>query len=169
MTEIGCLSPGSFTSARVSGRRGRLRVKFRRTVAGVPVGVDLLRVSRNGRARRVARISRARSGLIRAPLRDGFYVARLRAKAHTGLVGTRELPFRVRRGRIARLRPHALPERCGLVRSAGLSAPVLGGRSVLRVRLAQKARVKVALLRGSRVVLRRSLRGRRWGSEAAAG
>ena len=160
VTEIGCLAPGAFAAARVRGRSGGVRVSFRRAAAGVPVTLDLLRVGRRGRLRRVGRISRAQSGTVRAPLRDGIYVARLRAKARTGRVGVRVLPFRVRGGRVARLRPHSLPERCGLLRSASLASPVLGARSVLRLRLARRARVRVVLRRAGRVVLRRSLRGR---------
>ena len=43
VTEFGCISPGGFTRARVGGRAGNVRVRYRRAVAGLPVTVDLLR------------------------------------------------------------------------------------------------------------------------------
>ena len=43
VTEFGCIAPGGFTRARVGGRAGNVRVRYRRAVAGLPVTVDLLR------------------------------------------------------------------------------------------------------------------------------
>jgi acyl-homoserine-lactone acylase len=161
VTEFGCITPGGFTRARVSGRPGDLRVRFRRGVAGLPVKIELLSVSGGGGMRRIARLSRTRPAAIRLPLRPGVYVARLTTKARTGRTDVRELPFRVRGGGILRLRPFARPERCGLLRSARLSGPVLGKGASLRLRLARRARVRVTVLTiGGRVVLSRSLRGR---------
>ena len=96
----------------------------------------------------------------RRPLGPGVYVMRFTARARTGLDDSRYVPFRVRGGRVVRLRRFAIPERCGLLRSARLSSPVLGRRAAVRLRLARRARVKVTVFSGRRVVLTRVMRGR---------
>ena len=141
--EFGCIEPGAFRAARVRGRAGRVRVSYRRAVKGVPVKIELLR-ARPGRLRRVARLS-ATAPRLRRPLRPGLYVMRLSAKARTGRTDRRELPFRVRRGRIVRLKPYSLPSRCGLLRGARYSAPVVRDPLRFRLRLARRARVRVVL------------------------
>ena len=156
VTEFGCISPAGFTRAGVGGRAGNVRLRYRRAVAGLPVTIDLLRAGRRGGLRRVAGGTRR----FRRPLGPGVYVMRFTTRARTGLDDSRYVAFRVRAGRVVRLRRFAIPERCGLLRSARLSSPVLGRGAAVRLRLARRARVRVTVFSGRRVVLTRVVRGR---------
>ena len=78
VTELGCVSDSGLRSVRVRGARGgRVRLGFRRRVR-LPVTVEVLRAS-PGRLRRVVRVRRARSFVLRRRLRAGSYVARFTA------------------------------------------------------------------------------------------
>ena len=158
VTEFGCIDPAGFSMARVSGSSLRLRVRFRRGVAGVPVTVELLRATRRGGLRRVAGI-RTSGQTTRLPLGRGVYVARFATTARTGRATIRDVPFHVRGGRVVRLRSYQRPDRCGLLRGARLSGPLLGSRSALRLHVGRRARVGIRVLRGRRVVRSRSVRG----------
>ncbi len=96
-----------FRSVRVRGAsRGRVRLGFRRRVR-LPVTVEVLRAS-PGRLRRVVRVRRARSFVLRRRLRAGSYVARFTALGPTGKADRREVSFRVRGGARARCAPRLL-------------------------------------------------------------
>ena len=175
LTEFGCVTTPGFRSARVRGSGRGLRFAFRPQLS-LPVGVAVYRVSRGSRAIkpvRVARFSKARSfrwngtvkrkGRKRRVLRDGWYVARLRAKAATGKTVDRRSAFRVRHGRVSVRGPHFdRADGCGVVEALRLDSPVFRGsarRSLgLVVRTGSKARVTISLRRGRRTVDRLSRR-----------
>ena len=156
LTELGCVAPGGFTRARVGGRSGALRVRFRRVVK-LPVRAI---VSRAGGSR-VARARRMRPFVLHRSLAPGRYVLRLSVPARKGTTDRRELPFAVTGGgTVRRLRPFSRPERCGLLRSARLGGPVFGGALRVRAKLGRRARATATLLRGGRLVERKRLKGR---------
>jgi len=157
VTELGCFPDSGLRSARVRGvRGGRVRLAFRRRVR-LPVTVEVLRAS-PGRLRRVTRVRRARSFVLRRELRGGRYVARFTARGASGKADRREIPFRVRRGAVRRQRAFSRRATCGALTAATLGSPVFGGRADrplrLRYLLSRRARVSVAVLRGRRVVRR---------------
>jgi hypothetical protein len=94
----------------------------------------------------------------RKRLTDGYFLVRVRVRTPSGRVDERRFSVRRVRGRF-RLRPSAdRAPTCRLVRSAKLSSTVFGGRGNRRLliafRVAERARVSVAVLRGRRVVRR---------------
>ncbi len=140
-------------SARGAGRK--LRLGFTRRV-GRAVTVDVLRVSRGRRVlagTRVAHFRRARGFTWRAPVGDGFYVARFRLAGET-----RELALRRLHGHWTRRPAFARRPSCSAVRRFALSRPVFGGRrgTPLRIslQLAAPRRVTVTVRRGTTVIRR---------------
>jgi hypothetical protein len=120
------------------------------------------RVSRGSRAIkpvRVARFSKRRSfrWKPRRVLPDGWYVARLRAKAATGKSVDKRTAILVRHGRVSvRGSRFDRADGCGPVEAFRLDSPVFRGsarRSIgVAVRTAGKARVTISLRRGRRTV-----------------
>jgi acyl-homoserine-lactone acylase len=157
VSEVGCVPGDGLRSAavRARGRRG-VRLSFN-PVLGVPATAEVVRVAGpDGLLRRpvrVARAKRARRLDVRG-LADGWYVARIAARAANRKLDRREVGFRVVRGRVIVQPAFDRRERCGLLRSATLGAPVFGGALRARVRVDRRARVAVEVLRGSRVVSR---------------
>jgi hypothetical protein len=159
-------TPG-FQSSQVRGSGRGLRFSFRPQLS-LPVGAAVYRVSKGRRAtkpRRVARFSKRRSfrWKPRRALRDGWYVARLRAKAATGKTVDRRTAFRVRHGRVSVRGPRFdRADGCGAVEAFRLDSPVFRGstrRSLgVDLRSAAKARVTIRLRRGRRTV--RTISGR---------
>ncbi|MDX6699085.1 MAG: acyl-homoserine-lactone acylase [Solirubrobacteraceae bacterium] len=153
--EVGCLSGNGLRSARVSamGRRG-VRLSFLPALAA-PATAEVVRVAGPGGLLRRAVVVRRAKAARRLDVRglaDGWYVARISARAVTRKLDRREVGFRVVGGRVVLQPSHDLRERCGLLRSATLGAPVFGARLRARVRVDARARVAVAVLRGSRVI-----------------
>lgn len=92
-------------------------------------------------------------------LRDGFYFARLRAKAPDGTTDVRRVALQRRRGRFRSAPDFDVKRVCGLVESFKLERPVFGGalrNDALRAsfRLAEPAEVAIEVRRGSKVVKR---------------
>jgi hypothetical protein len=167
LTEFGCVTTPGFQSSQVRGSGRGLRFSFRPQLS-LPVGAAVYRVSKGRRAtkpRRVARFSKRRSfrWKPRRALRDGWYVARLRAKAATGKTVDRRTAFRVRHGRVSVRGPRFdRADGCGAVEAFRLDSPVFRGstrRSLgVALRSAAKARVTIRLRRGRRTV--RTISGR---------
>ena len=146
-------------------RGGRLAFSFSRTAAATgPVRVDVFQQSVGRRVtgnRRVARFVRSRSFTWsgRGPrVRDGVLFARLRVTVRGGRVSERRITLRRREGRFSVAAAFDRPPSCGLLTTFKLERPVFGGRSnrdlSVTFRLARRARVSVAVLRGTRVVRR---------------
>jgi hypothetical protein len=87
-------------------------------------------------------------------LSDGWYVARISARAANRKLDRREVGFRVVGGRVILQPMHDRRDRCGLLRSATLGAPVFGSRLRARVHVDRRATVAVEILRGARVLAR---------------
>ena len=130
ITSLGCVAFGGVTGARVRGGRRRLKVGFTPAVK-LPARVEVFRASAGGGAA---------GGALHAPwlfsfrprgLSDGVYFVRFTALARSGLLRRTEVAFRVRGGRVRRLRAFSAHGRCGLITDAALGAPRLGGRSSL--------------------------------------
>ena len=164
VTELGCVSGTGLRSARVSGRR-RVRLGFRRRLR-LRTRVEVYRVTRSGRLRRVLVARRGRSFTLRRRLRSGLYVARFTALSAPGRRDVRDVVFRKGRRGVRTLRPtFSRPASCGTLRSATLGSPVIGRRGArLRLRLGRRARVGVTVLRGRRRVARTRTRTLRAGS-----
>ena len=152
VTELGCVAGTGLRSARVSGRR-RVRLGFRRRVR-LRTRVEVFRVTRSGRLRRVLVTRRGRSFTLRRRLRSGLYVARFTGLSAPGRPDARDVVFRRGRRGVRTLRPtFSRPASCGTLRAATLGSPVFGSRGpLLRLRLGRRARVGVAVLRGRRRV-----------------
>ena len=119
--------------------------------------VDLLRVTRRG-LRRVRTFRRSKSFRVRG-LPAGTYVARYRIKTANGKTDERRKGFRVRGGRVFRLKTF-FRTGCGFVQRLSLASPVVRGRARLTFRLDRTARVSLRVLRGRRTVKRVKLKTR---------
>ncbi|HVE68381.1 MAG TPA: penicillin acylase family protein [Solirubrobacteraceae bacterium] len=155
--EIGCLTGDGLRSARVSrrGRRG-LQLAFRPVLAA-PATAEVVRIAGpRGLLRRAVTVRRSRASrrLYVAGLPDGWYVARISARALNRKLDRREVGFRVVRGRVLLQPRHHLRERCGLLRGATLGAPVFGSRLRARVRVGARSVIALEVVRGRRVVAR---------------
>jgi acyl-homoserine-lactone acylase len=160
VSELGCLAGSGLGSVRVAarGRRG-VRLSFRPAV-GLPATVELVRVARPGALlRRPVRVVRAqRAGRLDVGrLADGWYVARIAARAESGKLDRREVGVYVLRGRAGVVAPFARPEGCGRLRAVSLGGPVFGSTLRVRLRAGEQTRVVVEVLRDA-TVLRRAIR-----------
>jgi hypothetical protein len=155
VSELGCLAGSGLRSVRTAaaGRRA-VRLSFVPSVS-LPAGVEVLRVASPSallrRAVRVARGQRARRLDVRR-LADGWYVARVSARAESGKLDLRELGFRVLGGRVSVLPAFARAAGCGPLRAASLGSPVFGSALRAGLRVSAPTRVAVEVLRGRRVV-----------------
>ena len=157
LKEIGCVPGNGLRSARVSarGRRG-VRLAFL-PAQGVPATAEVVRIAgAGGLLRRAVTVRRAKAArrLDVSGLSDGWYVARISARAANRKLDRREVGFRVVGGRVILQPMHNLRDRCGLLRSATLGAPVFGSRLRARVHVDRRATVAVEILRGARVLAR---------------
>ena len=154
-------------SVRPRGTRGAT-LAFRRRVAR-PVDVDVFQNSVGRRVigeRLVARFaSRSRSvswdgraNRRGRRVRDGYLFVRYRMRLGGGRLSVRRVVLRRDGGRLTVRPTHHRPDDCGIVRTAKLERPVFGGRTNralgVAVRLNRAARVRVTVLRGTRVVRR---------------
>lgn len=171
---VACRSSAGFraVAARRAGRG--LRFAFRRRVSR-PVTVDVFQISRGRRIlgeRLVARFAdrkRAftwdgRSNRRGRRVRDGVYYVRYRIATPGGPPDVRRIALRRSRGRFSRRPSFYRRASCGLLRSFRLERPVFGGRTNralgIAYRLGSRARVRVTVLRGRRVVRRYPTRTR---------
>jgi hypothetical protein len=154
-----------------------VRFGFSRRDGASPATVEVTRVARGRsipkRGTRVARFTNRSvaftwngRGTGNKRLADGWYVARLSAKA-AGRTDVRRVALRVRKGRVTLAKAFTSAPACSLVQSFGAGSPVFGGsRRVpvrLSYRLAQATKVSVQLLRGKRTVRRVKTRTRKGG------
>jgi acyl-homoserine-lactone acylase len=157
VSELGCLAGSGLRSVRVSARgRRAARLSFAPLVA-LPASVEVLRVGSPGAVlRRAVRIAggRAARRLDVSRLADGWYVARVSARAESGKLDRREVGFRVAAGRVSVLPSFARPAGCGRLRAASLGSPVFGSALRVGLRVGVSTRVAVEIVRGRRVVLR---------------
>ena len=169
-----CAIGKGFKSVRVRPRGRGARFAFKRR-AGVTGKVKVV-VAKQSRGRSlikpkvVARFKKRTKSFTwkRAKGGNGFFVARFRVKTASG-VDVRRVALRRSKGRFKVRKAYLKPKRCkGLLRQFTLRRPVFGGRASkpLRVafRLGSKAKVKVAVLRGKRVVRRvkqRTVKGKK--------
>jgi hypothetical protein len=141
-------------SAKPLGRRVRLGFTRRRSGA---VKIEVFQVSQGRRIveeRRVARFRKPATWSGRGPA--GYYFARFTMAGRD----VRRIVLRKRNGRVTKVARHHRRGDCELLRSFKLERPVFGGRqgTPLRVafRLTRAARVRLELVRGRRVVARRT-------------
>lgn len=158
-----CEVPTGFRSLSVRPDGAGLRVRFARRTSN-RVTVDVFRQSTARRPlgnRRVVRFQRTQgfrwSG--RSPRAgDGFYLVRVQIRTAGGRTDVRRFAFERRNGRFVARASYLTPASCGLLATARLDSSVFGGSRAtpLRVslRLTARARVRVDLLRGGRVVRR---------------
>lgn len=149
-----------------AGRDAVVRVRPRGAGAG-SVRVSVVRVAPGGSGRILAVLARAvvpaggGTVRVRAPrgLRDGVLVAVLRRGRGTAR-HERRVALLVRGGTVRRGPRFAAAPACGAVRAAALDAPVLDrdAGTTLRWRIDRAARVRVEVLRGTRVVRRYAVR-----------
>jgi hypothetical protein len=157
-----CIGDAGFRSVAARPRGRRVRLSFTRRL-GLPVDIDVFRVSQGRRVvreRRVARFRRAgRSTLWQGRVRDGYYFVRFTMRSAGRRVDVRRIVLRRRNGRFALAPRHYRRGDCELLRSFKLHRPVFGGRRghPLRVayRLTRAARVTLTVTRGGRRVARR--------------
>ena len=167
-----CVATAGLRSASVRPRRRGAALAFRRRVAR-PVDVDVFQSSIGRRVigeRLVARFadrSRSISWNGRANrrgrrVRDGYLFVRYRMRLSDGRLSVRRVVLRRHDGRLTVRPTHHLADDCGIVRTAKLERPVFGGPTNgalgVAVRLNRAARVRVTVLRGTRVVRRYAAR-----------
>ena len=125
-----------------------------RWAGGGRATVDLLRGKQ-----RVARVKGRRGRATVKLRRPGIYILRVRKAGDTRRLAVRRLgngnggaaaPRRA--GRVRLLRPFERRARCARVRLLTLGAPAFRGRLTIRYRLAARARVRLTIRRGGRVV-----------------
>jgi len=170
-----CRSGGGFASVRVVPRRRGALLAFRRRVAA-PVQVDVFQQSIGRRVigeRLMARFSsrersvrwNGRANRAGRRVSDGYYFVRFRIRVAPGVIDYRRVPLRRAGGRFSVRRSFYRRETCGLLRSYKLTRPVFGGRTNralgVSYQLNVDARVRVEVLRGTRVVRRFAARSRR--------
>jgi acyl-homoserine-lactone acylase len=140
VTTSGCAA----TAAPVT--RGRAKVAGRRRLAvSVPAGA---RAQVRRGARRIARLRGPARRTVRAG-RNGVYLVRFTENG-----ASRRVAFLRRRGRLRALPPFERRQPCGLITAAALGSPTAGRAVRLTVRLAEPARLAIAVRRGRRVVSR---------------
>ncbi len=157
-----CTGDAGFRSVSAKPRGRRVRFGFTRKRSGA-VKIEVFQVSQGRRIikeRRVARFTKPATWKGRVP--DGYYFARFTMAGKD----VRRIVLRKRNGTFQRVARHYRRGDCELLRSYKLQRPVFGGRqgTPLRVafRLTRAAPVRLALIRGKRVVARRKV-------DAAAG
>ncbi|HEV2812732.1 MAG TPA: hypothetical protein VGW10_05705, partial [Solirubrobacteraceae bacterium] len=149
------------------GRRGPVLAFARRAPGPVQVDVFQQAIGRRPiRGRLVARFADAAgsvawNGRANRPGRrvaDGLYFVRFRMRHLDGATSYRRVALRRSRGRWSVRPSFYRHDSCGLVKSYKLTGPAFGGRQNRAIgisfRLNQAARVRVDVLRGSRVVRR---------------
>ncbi|MBA2506187.1 MAG: penicillin acylase family protein [Thermoleophilaceae bacterium] len=155
VTELGCLPTGGLKGVSVKRRGKRVRLGFGSEVK-LPATIEVFSVGRDGKRRRVAKVSSAKPVLSRAARRSGRYIARFSLTGKTGRLDVREVGFTVRGKRLKRARPHVRAAGCGFIREARLSSSAFGGRRAvplgISARTAVPTRMTVRLLRGRKVV-----------------
>jgi hypothetical protein len=151
-----CTGDAGFRSVSATPMGRRVKLTFRRRRAGA-VKIEVFQVSQGRRIieeRRVARFRRPATW--RGRVRDGYYFVRFTMAGRD----VRRIVLRKQDGRFRRVARHHRRGDCELLRSYKLERPVFGGRqgTPLRVafRLTRAARVRLELLRGRRVVARRT-------------
>jgi len=152
-----CTGDAGFRSVSAKPQGRRVRLSFRRKRSGA-VKIEVFQVSQGRRIikeRRVARFAKPATWKGRVP--DGYYFARFTMAGRD----VRRIVLRKRDGRFRRVGRHYRRGDCELLRSYKLERPVFGGRqgTPLRVafRLTRASRVRLELLRGKRVVARRTV------------
>jgi len=165
-----CAATAGFAraSARPSGRR--VRVNFTRRVSR-PVTVDVFQSSIGTRIlgnRRIARFTRRSRSFTYSGrgARNGFLFVRFRV-ALPGGADVRRVVLERRSGRFVRRPDFYRRGSCGTLTQFKLERPVFGGRTNralgIAYRLSERARVSVAVTRGSRIVKRFTSRTNRSG------
>ena len=151
-----CTGDAGFRSVSAKPRGTGVRFSFTRTRTGA-VKIEVFQVSQGRRIikeRRVARFRRPATWKGRVP--DGYYFARFTMTGRD----VRRVVLRRHDGRFTRVARHYRRGDCELLRSFKLQRPVFGGRqrTPLRAayRLTRASQVRVELLRGRRVVARRT-------------
>jgi hypothetical protein len=151
-----CTGDAGFRSVSATPTRRGVRLSFKRRRAGA-VKIEVFQVSegrRIVRERRVARFTKPATWRGRGS--DGYYFARFTMAGRD----VRRIVLRQRHGKFAKVARHYRRGDCQLLRSYKLERPVFGGRqgTPLRVafRLTRATRVRLELLRGRRVVARRT-------------
>ena len=151
-----CTGDAGFRSVSATPRGKGVRLSFTRRRPGA-VKIEVFQVSQGRRViseRRVARFRGSATWNGRGP--DGYYFARF---TMTGK-DVRRIVLRKRNGRFTRVARHYRRGDCQLLRSFKLERPVFGGRqrTPLRIayRLTRAAQVTITVVRGKRVVARRT-------------
>jgi hypothetical protein len=151
-----CTGDAGFRSVSAKPRGTGVRLSFTRKRRGA-VKIEVFQVSQGRRIikeRRVARFSRPATWKGRVP--DGYYFARFTMTGRD----VRRVVLRRHDGRFTRVARHYRRGDCELLRSFKLQRPVFGGRqrTPLRAayRLTRASQVRVELLRGRRVLARRT-------------
>jgi hypothetical protein len=151
-----CTGDAGFRSVSATPRGRRVRLAFTRARAGA-VKIEVFQVSQGRRIvkeRRVARFTKPATWSGKG--RDGYYFARFTMAGRD----VRRIVLRKRNGRFSKVARHHRRGDCELLRSYKLERPVFGGRqgTPLRVafRVTRATRVRLELLRGRRVVARRT-------------
>ncbi|HKG63849.1 MAG TPA: hypothetical protein VKB28_07285 [Solirubrobacteraceae bacterium] len=151
-----CTGDAGFRSVSAKPLGRRVRLGFTRRKSGA-VKIEVFQVSQGRRIvkeRRVARFRKPATWSGRGP--DGYYFARFTMAGRD----VRRIVLRKQNGRFKKAARHYRRGDCQLLRSYKLERPVFGGRqgTPLRVafRLTRATRVRLELLRGSRVVARRT-------------
>ena len=152
-----CTGDAGFRSVSATPKGRRVRLSFTRRRAGA-VKIEVFQVS-NGRRivseRRVARFTKPATWRGRG--RDGYYFVRFTMAGRD----VRRIVLRKQDGRFKKVARHYRRGDCELLRSYKLERPVFGGRqrTPLRVafRLTRAAPVTITVIRGKRVVARRTV------------
>jgi beta-glucosidase len=170
-----CATAAGFRSASIRPRGRGLRFRFARRGAR-RVTIDVFQQARGQRVirpRLVARFRRSRAltwrgrANRRARVGDGYLFARLRTRGRNGRLDSRYFALRRSGGRFSRRPAFRRRASCGPIRAFRLSGPSFGGSGGrplgIAYRLGSRARVRVVVLRGRRVVRRFRVRVRRGG------
>ena len=152
-----CTGDAGFRSVSATPKGRRVRLSFTRRRAGA-VKIEVFQVS-NGRRivseRRVARFTKPATWRGRGS--DGYYFVRFTMAGRD----VRRIVLRKQGGRFKKVARHYRRGDCELLRSYKLERPVFGGRqrTPLRVafRLTRAAPVTITVIRGKRVVARRTV------------